>query len=795
MNRRLRLLVATLLIAGMAALCLGAWAMQHATLRAPSPTVWLADRHGKFLLADSPSGRLPSAASQTPPCRYAAQDSAKCRRESRLGFWPTGERPPHRIVAATLAIEDRAFFDHGGVELSAVVRAVWQNLKAGRRISGASTLAMQVARMQRPQARTWSAKITEAATAIALVQRNGHRAVLAHYLRLAPYGNNVHGAGFAARWYFDKPLADLSWAEAAFLAGLPQAPGRMNPYASTGLRRATARAHRVLDALADQGALDPAALGLARAELNTLSIRPRPERPLETLHTALRLAAEPGPPDRRTSLDFEVQAQVIAAIEAAMPDLQDRGAQEAAAMVIDTQTWQVRAAVGGRNWANGALDFTRLPRSPGSVLKPFIFATALDDGLIDQTSVLDDLARTKDEIGNADGRFLGPMLPAAALANSRNVPAVHLVDRLGVPAVFDLFRRLGLHTQPSGGRHYGLGLAVGALPTRMVDVLTAYTTLAGDGRLHALRWWADAAPNAPGPRIFRAPTVRQIAGFLSDPQARLPSFPRMGHSELPFPAAIKTGTSAAWRDAWAVGYSERYLVGVWVGRPDGQPMQRLTGYRAGARIAKQILLDLHPESRQGLSDLGFRPPKNWQRTAVCALSGHAPTPACDAQIHVHRAPGSTPLTACTQHVRLRVDARTGAPATADTPLAMTEARTFVDLPDRYADWMAHRNLKRPPYRAPARPVAQRAPRVNILEPLNGTEVIRDPEAPDGVTTLALRAAAPPDVQVLWTIDGAPVAVSEAPHTLRWPVEAGAHTILARIALTDVEAAPVRIVVR
>jgi penicillin-binding protein 1C len=775
MTRRLRLLLAGLLITGFGALCLGAWAMQHATLRAPQPTVWLADRHGKFLLAGHPS-------------------DATGEQPRSLGFWPVKQRPPKRIVAATLAIEDRAFFDHGGVELSAVARAVWQNVKAGRRISGASTLAMQVARMQRPQARTWSAKITEAATAIALVQRNGHDAVLAHYLRLAPYGNNVHGAGFAARWYFDKPLADLSWAEAAFLAGLPQAPGRMNPYTKGGLRRATARAHRVLDALAHENALDRAALALARAELNTLSIRPRPERPAETLHAALRLAALPGPPDRRASLDFEVQTQVIAAIESAMPDLLQRGAQEAAAMVIDTQTWQVRAAVGSRDWAQGALDFTRIPRSPGSVLKPFIFASAVEQGLIDQTTVLDDLARTRDEIGNADGRFLGPMLPAMALANSRNVPAVHLVDRLGVPEVFDLFRRLGLHAETSAGQRYGLGLAVGALPTRMIDTLTAYTALAGDGRLRTIQWFAEAA-STPGPRIFRESTVRQIAGFLSDPQARLPSFPRMGHSELPFPAAVKTGTSAAWRDAWTVAYSERFLVGVWVGRPDGQPMQRITGYRAGARIAKQILLDLHPESRQGLSDLGFRPPAGWQRTAVCALSGYAPTAACDAQVHVHRAPNSAPLEPCEHHVRLRVDARTGLPAMADTPLAMTEARTFVDLPDRYASWMQRRGLKRPPYRRPAQPVATATARVNILEPLNGTEVIRDPEAPDGVTTLALRAAAPPDTQVLWEIDGAPIAVSEAPHTLRWPVEAGAHTILARIALTNVEAKPVRIVVR
>lgn len=769
MSRRLRICLIILGITGVMVLGLGAWAVQRAALRAPAPTIWLADVHGQFLAAQ------PTDA------------------DPRLGFWPLTD-PPHRIVAATLAIEDRDFHDHAGVDVWAVARAVRQNLSAGRRVSGASTLAMQVARMQRPKARTWGAKLGEAAVALALVQRNGHAAVLAHYLRLAPYGNNLHGAGFAARWYFDKPVADLSWAEAAFLAGLPQAPGRMNPYSDAGRTRAIARGHRVLDALAATEDIDATSLNLARAELDAIAIRPRPERPGETMHVAMRLAAQPGPVDRRATLDLAMQREAQAVIDAVMLDLEDRGAQQAAAMVIDLETMQVRASIGSKDWRSSALDFTAIPRSPGSVLKPFIFAQALENQVIDQTTILDDLARTKDGIGNADDRFLGPMLPAAALANSRNVPSVHLVDRLGIGRVFGLFRRLGLHAEPTGGTRYGLGLAVGALSTRLVDVLTAYTTLASDGQLRRLRWMMHE-PQMPGVNVFSPDTVRQIAGFLSDPQARLPSFPRSSHSEYAFPVAVKTGTSAAWRDAWTIAYSERYLVGVWVGRPDWRPMRRVTGFRAGARIVKAIMTGLHPEERAGLADLGFRPPEGWHRAAVCALSGHAPTPACDAQAHVHRPPNADPLTPCQHHVRVAVDSRTGRPATMETPAALRDERTFVDLPDRYAAWMDQRGLRRPPYRKPARRPAQAVSRVDIITPLDGTEVIRDPEAPGGVTTLALQAEAPPNVQVLWTIDGTPVAVSEAPHSLRWPVTAGAHTILASVALTDIEAAPVRIVVR
>ena len=216
-------------VAGASAAVLIAAGLRARGLDAPPPTILLLDRQGAFLGEIGAPGR------------------------DDLGFWPL-ERIPWRVAAATIAIEDRRFRAHPGVDPIALARAAWDNIRLGRRSSGASTLAMQVARMQRPGARTVWRKGVEALAALGLTARNGRDGVLGHYLRLAPYGNRIHGIGYAARRYLGKPVDDLSWAEVAFLTALPQAPGRMNPYLPAGRARGLARARRILALLRDAGA-------------------------------------------------------------------------------------------------------------------------------------------------------------------------------------------------------------------------------------------------------------------------------------------------------------------------------------------------------------------------------------------------------------------------------------------------------------------------------------------------------------------------------------------------------------
>jgi len=783
--RRRRLRRAAAILGALATLSLAALMAvgdRRATLHDPEPTILVLDRHDRFLTEIAASS------------------------EDGVGYWPLAELP-ERVVAATLAIEDRRFARHPGVDPIAVVRAALQNIRTGRRVSGASTIAMQVARLQTPGPRTWSSKTVESATALGLVRRHGRSAILAQYLRLAPYGNRIHGIAYAARRYFAKPVDDLSWAETALLTALPKAPGRMNPYSVAGRRRAKARAQRILDHLHRDGTIDPATHELATAQLVSLRPPRRPRRPLDAMHAVLRLEqrirATAGLSRRaivHATLDLDVQTDVAARTFAAVEGWEARGAGNAAVCVLDRARADVIAWVGSTGYFDeafaGAIDYTSVARSAGSTLKPFLYALALDRALITPATVLDDLRRGPGGIENSDRRFLGPMLPRAALANSRNVPAARLVETIGVAEAYAFLGELGLHDGRDGATRHGAGLAIGTLPVTLEDLVAAYAALADDGRLQRPRWLVGSA-RAPARRVLSEEAARQVALWLSDPQARLPTFPRMGASEYPFAAAVKTGTSSARRDAWTVAWSRRFVVGVWVGHPQHRPMKDLTGYRSAARLAQDVLLALQPDELDGLDDHGFPPPRGYRSQRLCALTGRLATRACDHVTLEWFAAGTEPQRPCRAHVYMAVDRRDGRPATATTEAAVTEVRTFVELAPRYGAWAASAGLLAPPRPPlPGRPGPRASePRLRILSPADGTRLLLDPETPPRLATLALTATSDRPVdQITWYVDGQPFEVADAPFTTRWRMTPGEHVFEARLPFGTARSRRVRVTV-
>jgi penicillin-binding protein 1C len=777
----------------------------RASFEAPAATLLLKDRQGAFL----------------------AEISA--RPGDELGYWPVVELPP-RVVAATVALEDRRFWSHPGVDSLAAGRAALQNLRHGRRISGASTLAMQVARMQNPGGRSYVRKAVEALTGLFLTARYGRDAVLAQYLRLAPYGNRIHGIAYAARRYLDKPVEDLSWAEIVFLAALPQAPTRMNPFEPEGQRRAVARARHLLALLRQQGVVGPSEYELAEAQLTTLRVPNREVRPVSALHEILRferdLRERAGrhpfdPPIVATTLDLGLQARVADMVADAVADWDNRGAGNAAVMVLDSRTREVLACVASTGFFDGprrgAIDFTRVPRSPGSTLKPLLYALALELGTITPATVLDDVQRGPGGIVNADDDYLGPLLPRAALANSRNVPAVNLLARVGIEEGYTFLRDLGIGDGRLPARWYGLGLAVGGMPVSLEHLVRGYTVLAGDGRLGDLVWYLHQ-PEGRQRRVLSTDTVRQISLFLSDPLGRLPSFPRMGASEYPFPVAVKTGTSPDQRDAWAIAYSMRYLVGVWVGRADYRPMSGITGYTSAAHLARRVLLPLHVDQQDGLLDLSFPPPPGFHEVRLCAVTGKVASPLCDRVTVEWFRPGAEPVAVCDAHLRVAIDTRSGAVASPRTPRRLVEARTFTMLPARYAAWAAGHGVQQPPPSVtrlarlgqltgdrPAPedlcevgnvpPRLSRAVRLHVASPRGGTRLLHDPETPPTLATLALQAVVEPPVpQVVWYVDGRPFRVADYPYEVRWPLASGEHTFQVRVPFTAVVSSVSRIIV-
>ena len=754
-------------------------ASSRAQLTSPDPTYFLRDRHGKFL------GEVGA-----PP-------------DGEYGYWALETLPP-RIVAATLAVEDRRFWNHPGVDALAIARAMYQNTIHFKRSSGASTIAMQVSRMQRPGSRSYLRKAVEAMTGIFLTHRYSREEILKHYLRIVPYGNRIHGIAYAARRYFDKPVDDLSWAETAFLTAIPQAPKRMNPFNEHGKTSAAARGKRILDLLYRKKAMSREEYELASLQIEELTV-PRPGiRPEQAMHALLRMesmlkdsSVQLLPQTGRlvtTTLDLDLQDSMSRLVYDTVRKWDASGARNSAVIIVDRESNKILAWIGSTDYFDdthsGAIDYANVLRSPGSALKPFFYALALELGDITASTVLKDVQRGPGGIVNADALFMGPVLPRVALSNSRNVPAVALLEQIGIEKGYDFLRTLGLHDGVKPAVRYGVGMSIGNLPVTLDKLVRAYSVFSRDGRIGDLVWFEGQAKTVER-RVLSEDTTRQIALFLSDPLARMPGFSRMGALEFPFPVAIKTGTSSRFRDAWAVAFSVRYLVGVWIGDPDFQPMNQLTGSTSAAELVKKILVALHADQRAGLNDLSFPPPRGFKAARICALTGDLAMNACDRVLLEWFRPTEYPVNHCSAHVRMAVDYRTGAAATSATPREFITVKTFVDLPSQYAEWAAATGLSAPPGKRDDNELfasgaqdtllllRETKMHVTIVSPEDGLRLIRDPETPEHQATLALRAVVDPVVpQLLWYVDGKPFQVADYPYTARLALTPGEHTIQA-----------------
>lgn len=765
-------------------------------LNGPPPSYLLLDRHGAFIAELADEGR-------------------------DYGYWPVQALPP-RVVAAALALEDRHFYSHPGVDPLAAARALYQNLTHRKRVSGASTIAMQVARLLDPGERNYWHKLVESWRALVLTARYGRDDILAAYLRLVPYGNRVHGIAYAARRYLDKPVADLSWAEIAYLSAIPQAPSHMNPFREEGRQRAIARGSRLLQQLLEGGVLTPAEHELAQRQIGEISfprLITRSEHSLHAIFKLRQILAEAPPRGGKepyritTSLDLDMQDSVMELAGAALNQWKSQGVGNAAVVLLDRDSNGVLAWLGSADYFDreqaGALDYAQTLRSPGSTLKPFLYALALEQGKITPATILDDLPSASYGIVNADRAFLGPLLPRQALANSRNVPAARLLETIGLEEGYAFLRDLGLHHDEQDARRYGLGLSIGAMPVTLEHLVQAYSVLANDGRWRSLNWYSGQ----PGTtrQLLSPGTARLVTLYLSDPAARLPSFPRMGSTEYAFPVALKTGTSEGLRDAWTVAYSRRYLIGVWLGHPDARPMHEITGAGNAAELARRILDRLHGSEKDGLADLSFPPPEGYSKVAVCALTGKRATRACDPVYEEWFRPGQEPQQDDDAYQRLAVDVRNGLLAHAGTPARFVERRTFVNLPPRYADWATQAGLPRPPQQVSSIGDRARSPRrsrslaevgapagsarqvLRIVAPSDGLNLLRDPALPASLNTIGLRAeVTPPLREVLWLVDGKPYQVAAYPYTVRWMLQPGEHVIQARAPFTAEMSKPVRI---
>jgi penicillin-binding protein 1C len=654
---------------------------------------------------------------------------------------------PH-LIGAIVAVEDHRFYAHRGVDPRSIARASLSAVLPGRRLSGASTITQQLVKRVygRPHG-LWD-KPREIVRALRLERERDKAWILEQYVNRLPYGDSIAGVERASMAYFGKPASELDLAEAALLAGIPQAPSALDP--RRHLPRAIRRQRLVLRRMRETGAIDEQAYQAALAA--PITIRAGEVRPWRAPRFADRalVAWREGELDRsggvvHTSLDLALDAQAERIVRRAVSEHAARGVTNGAAVVVSNDTGEILAYVGaarsGAEHEGGWLDLLEARRQPGSTLKPFVYELYFERGGT-AASVLDDLSRPMTGEGGAlfdarnyDGAERGPVRARVALASSLNLAALDAARQVGPERIVARLRALGMgHLE--GPEHYGAAIVIGGADASPLDLAEAYVALARGGTRVPLA--LRARPRSEPVRVMDAAAARITRDVLSDGRARREAFGDDLRSELDGPFALKTGTSSGWRDAWTVAFTDRFTVVVWLGDPHGRPLAGLSGFRGAARPAVRILAAA--EARAGALQIPATPREDppLAQARVCALTGQLAGPRCAHAVDERFAHGTVPHERCDAH---REDGS-------------------IVLGPRYARWVER---AQPAGFSIAEPEGQGA--ITIEHPRDGSRLFVDARR----ASIPLRAS---ERGARWEIDGTPIDGDA------WAATEGDHTIVA-----------------
>jgi len=670
--------------------------------------------------------------------------------------WISVDQISSHLINATLASEDHDFYDHAGVDWSALVRAAWLNLKGGDVEFGGSTITMQLVRLTANPSRSFAGKVRQMILAARLERSLSKREILEHYFNRVYYGNGAWGAEQAARVYFAKSAAELSVGEAAMLAVIPRGPTFYDPFA-TWVRVEKRRSHIL--ALMEKR-------GLVSAEQRTLAERIpidlERNRPKFRAPHFVELVKERLPPgfqygaNVRTTLDWDLQRHIEVALTTHLDRLASRNVTQSAIVVLRNSDGAVLALVGSKDYSdrarNGAFNGVTARLRPGSTLKPFVYGAAIEMGDTPAT-IASDVVLPEDahQFYTKDVKSHGFARYREALAGSFNLSAVHTLQRVGVDTVLRKLRAAGLTTLDRPDTDYDWGLAIGHAETRLLDLTAAFSTFGRGGRPIAPRT-VDLARSATGEtwteptvvrdRVFSDEVAYLVYDILSDPDARKPMFGDRVPLHLPFPVALKTGTTKAYTDLWAIGVTREYTVGVWSGNFDGSPTHHVMSTEGATPLVRAAYTAI--AARFGDPTAPPRPEAIASAT-ICPVSGKRPGPHCDHVKHELFIAGQVPEETCDWHQLV-----CGAPALVyPKPL-----RAWAQFSGRTAVASCE--------------VAPPGGTVRITYPVDGARFLLEPHRPATVQRPPL-AAIPVAPDLRWTIDGEPAAT--------WVPTPGTHRVV------------------
>lgn len=681
------------------------------------------------------------------------------------GQWrfPPGEKVPEKFAAALVEFEDRGFRYHPGVNPASLIRAAYQNISSGKTVSGGSTITMQVIRMSRNRERNIWQKAVEIILATRLELRCSKDEIMAMYAAHAPFGGNVVGLEAASWRYFGRPSDYLSWGEAALLAVLPNSPSLIHP--GKNREMLYEKRNRLLKRLKDKGLIDEETFELSCEE-------PLPDRPVALPQHAPHLCAyygmTAGGKHIVTGIDLDTQKKAEEITERWGETFRKAGINDLAAVIIDVRSGLVVAYCGNTGFNSGRtgcqVDAAGAPRSTGSILKPLLYCALLQDGEILPNTLLPDIPVNINGFSpqNFDREFYGAVPAANALSRSLNVPAVHMLRRYGVPKFRDMLKKAGMTTLDRPASDYGLSLILGGAEGRLDEITSVYANLAAVmmkyGRVPesfpfkdecAVWYTLEALKEVNRPDEIDWKSIRSVKRV-----------------------AWKTGTSYGFRDAWAVGVTPDYAVGVWVGNAQGQGSPGLTGARTAGPVMFELFNMLPGGSWFPMPEYG-----KYVMAEVCRESGHLKGPYCDHTDTLMLPLSSSRSSACPYHKPVVLTNDKKYRTAAGSPGATTEHMFILPPAMEWYYRARHPEYESPP---PPEPGSFRDSGYNPMEfiyPENGSSIYI-PKQLDGTTKGAVfnLAHRNPSSTVFWHIDNKFIDSTRYIHQLSVNPTPGRHTV-------------------
>jgi penicillin-binding protein 1C len=691
---------------------------------------------------------------------------------------------PKDFIRILLTVEDREFFLHHGVSVRGTLRALIHNLQAGRTVEGGSTITQQLVRiLTGKRSQSPVEKLMEMILAAKLEWRLSKQEILERYINTAYFGHQAYGLEAAAQTFFGKTSSELTLGESAFLVGLLQSPSALDPFSYK--EAAEARWRRVLGILHEEHIFTDGEYEEVRARIPE-SVASR--IPVEAPHFVFWMldAYPPGASESeiRTTLDLNLQKEAEEIVNVQLQNLSDKRVTSAAVVVLDARNGDILAMVGSADYFDtendGAVNVAVSARQPGSALKPFTYALMLEKGDTAATTVSDIEAHFLTQEGNPyvprnyDFDEHGLVRYRDALANSYNIAAVKVLEKVGVERLLQFLRDAGLTTLTDSPEHYGLALTLGAGEVRLLELAEAYGVFARAGRTLKAR----PLPNIPierGSQILHPSIAWLIADILSDNAARVPEFGVSSPLAFERKVAAKTGTTRNSRDNWTVGFTPDVIVGVWVGNADNTPMRGTSGVTG----AGPIFHDVMEAAMERSLETWFKKPSDVTTAEVCAISGKLPTAFCPRTITEYFREGTEPNEPDDIYREMLIDRRNGLLASENCPGAFREKKVFAVFPLELRAWAYRSGHRQPPSR-----VSPLCGDVNsdpadvdlaITSPREGDGYLLDPLIPQEHQKVIFTARAEVPVErIRWIVNGREVGTASPPDfRFEWSPSPGA----------------------